>query len=123
MWDKWIENWSQFSLASFLHNTRNGIVELLDTEHQLSDVESDKLDKLLPWPEEAVKAYTVFSYTTQLDISLVIFLCDQVGEWWSPHMHWIDGGMSMLTESFIVKRSLPHLYWIISEACQTSTSA
>ena len=108
VWDKWIENWSQFSLSSFLHNTRNGVIELLDTEHQLSDVESNKLDKLLPWPEEAVKAYTVFSYTTQLDISLVIFLRDQVGVWWSPHMHRIDGGMSILTESFIEKRSLPH---------------
>ena len=110
VWDKWIENWSQFSLASFLHNTRNGVVELLDTDHQLSDEESDKLDKLLPWPEEAVKAYTVFSfsYTTQLDLSLLIFLCDQLGEWLSPHMHQIDGGMSMLTESFIEKRSLPH---------------
>lgn len=108
VWDKWIDNWSQFSLTSFLHNTRDGVLELLDDDHQLSDVESDKLDKLLPWPEEAIQAFTVFSYTIQLDMSLVIFLRDQIGEWWSSHMHRIEGGMSMLTESFIKERSLPH---------------
>ena len=107
VWDKWIENWSQFSLASFLHSTRDGVLELLDEDHQLSDTESDKLNKLLPWPEEAIQAFTVFSYTIQLDISLVVFLRDQMGEWWSSHMHRIDGGMSMLTESFIKERSLP----------------
>ena len=107
VWDKWIENWSQFSLASFLHSTRDGVLELLDDDHQLSDAESDKLNKLLPWPEEAIQAFTVFSYTIQLDISLVVFLRDQMGEWWSSHMHRIDGGMSMLTESFVKERSLP----------------
>ena len=108
VWDKWIDNWSQFSLLTFLKNTQDGVFEFLDEDHQLSEAESSKLDKLIPWPEEAINAYTVFSYTIQLDTSLAFYLRDQLGEWWSPHMHRIEGGTSMLTEAFIAKRSLPH---------------
>ena len=107
VWDKWTDNWSKFSLASFLQNTRDGIYELLEEDHYLSAAESDKLDKLIPWPEEAMKALSVFSYTEQLDQCLVQYLRDQLAEWWSPHMHRLEGGMSMLTESFIAKRALP----------------
>ena len=82
MWDKWIDNWSKSSLANFLQNTRDGIYELLGDDHHLSPEESDKLDKLIPWPEEAMKAFSVFSYTEQLDQCLVQYLRDQLAEWW-----------------------------------------
>ena len=60
----------------------------------------DELDKLLPWPDAAVTAYSVFSYTVALDQSLVEYLREQMGQWWSPNMHRIEGGMSRLPEAF-----------------------
>ncbi|XP_065903274.1 L-amino acid oxidase-like isoform X2 [Dysidea avara] len=106
VWEQWIENWSKFSLASFLRNTLDGVLQLLDKEHQLSAAESEMLDELIPWPEEAITAYSVFSYTEQLDQSLVQYLRDQLGQWWSNEMHKIDGGASRLPEAFAKERKL-----------------
>ena len=60
----------------------------------------DKLDELLPWPEAAITAYKDFTYTMSLDASLVAFLRELMGQWWSPEMHHINGGMSKLPEAF-----------------------
>ena len=75
-------------------------MQLLDDEYRLVDEESEKLDKLIPWPEEAILAYLVFSYTPELDLCLMQLLCDQLGHWWSKDMHRIDRGTSMLPEAF-----------------------
>ena len=58
------------------------------------------LKKYLPWPNSAVTAYSVFSYTEQVDQSLVQYLRDQLGQWWSDKMHCIKGGMYQLPEAF-----------------------
>jgi len=106
VWEQWIKNWSKFSLASFLQNTQDGVSQLLDEQHKLSADESKKLDELIPWPEEAITAYSVFSYTEQLDQSLVQYLRDQLGQWWSNNMHRINGGTSRLPEAFAKEREL-----------------
>ena len=55
-------NWSKFSVMSFLQSTRDIVLQLLDVDHQLlCSEESEKLSKLIPWPEEAMKAYSVYS--------------------------------------------------------------
>ena len=106
VWELWIKNWGKFSLGSFLQNTRDGVLQLLDKDHQLSAEESEKLDELIPWPEEAITAYSVFSYTEQLDQGLVQYLRDQLGQWWSNDMHRIDGGTSRLPEAFAKEKRL-----------------
>ena len=67
VWDDWINNWSKFSLVSFLQNTKDGVLQLLDKDHQLDAKAATKLDALIPWPDIAVRAYSVYSYTEQLD--------------------------------------------------------
>lgn len=106
VWDKWIMNWSKFSMMNFLQSTRDMVHHLLDVDHQLSNNESEKLNKLIPWPEEAVKAYSVYSYTENLDQSLVQYLRDQMAKWWSKNMHQIEGGTALLPESFVKQRTI-----------------
>ena len=99
IWDEWIEAWSQFPLNGFLRSTKEAIVQILPREFRIG---LDKLDKFLPWPEAALTAYSTFTYTEQLDQSLVQYLRDQLGSWWSDHMHHIEGGMSKLPNKFAV---------------------
>ena len=101
-------NWSKFSVMSFLQSTRDAVIKLLDVNHQLRSEESEKLDKLIPWPEEAMKAYSVYSYTENLDQSFVQYLRDQLAKWWSGNMHHIEGGTATLPEAFIKQRKLPN---------------
>ena len=97
IWDEWIEAWCQFPLDGFLRSTKEAIEQILPREFRIG---LDKLDKFLPWPEAAITAYSTFTYTEQLDQSLVQYLRDQLGGWWSPHMHHIDGGMYKLPNKF-----------------------
>ena len=97
IWDEWINAWCQFPLDGFLRSTKEALVQLLPREFRIG---LDKLDRLLPWPEAAITAFSTFTYTEQLDQSLVQYLRDQLGHWWSPHMHRIDGGMSKLPDAF-----------------------
>ena len=96
-WDHWIDIWSQFSLDSFLQSSYEAIMTKVPEKDQVG---LEGLMDLLPWPQEAVRAYSVFSYTEQLDQSLVQYLRDQLGQWWSPDMHRIKGGMFLLPEAF-----------------------
>ena len=107
VWDKWINNWSKFSLISFLQNTKDGVLQLLDEDHKLDADAANKLDALIPWPDMAIRAYSVYSYTEQLDQSLVQYLRDQLGNWWSPNMHRIVGGTYKLPKAFAKKRDSP----------------
>ena len=68
--------------------------------HNISLTNLEELKKYLPWPDAAITAYSVFTYTEQLDQSLVQYLRDQLGQWWSSDMHCIKGGMSLLPEAF-----------------------
>lgn len=94
-WDKWIDNWSRFPLNGFLRSTATEVRNKLDANYRC-DINWVELGKLLPWPEEAITAYSVYNYTEQLDQCLVQFLRDELGEWWSDNMHHIRGGMSKL---------------------------
>lgn len=98
IWAKWIDNWSRFPLNGFLRSTASEVVSKLDDDY--TDIDVTTLNTLIPWPEEAITAYSIYNYTEQLDQSLVQFLRDELGEWWSSDMHHIDGGMSKLPECF-----------------------
>lgn len=98
IWKKWIDNWSQFPLNGFLRSTADEVLSKLDADYR--DIDAKALRKLIPWPEEAITAYSIYNYTEQLDQSLVQFLRDELGQWWSDDMHHIDGGMSRLPECF-----------------------
>ena len=111
-WDKWINVWSQFPLDGFLQSTYEAVMtkvkknvqkekQTLNSQACLTNLE--ELKKYLPWPEAAITAYSVFSYTQQLDQSLVQYLREQLGQWWSPDMHRIEGGMFLLPEAFTKK--------------------
>lgn len=67
----------------------------------ITAIDFNTLDKLIPWPNEALTAYSVYNYTEQLDQCLVQYLRDELGEWWTDNMQHIDGGMSKLPESFL----------------------
>ena len=99
VWDKWIDNWSRFSLNGYLRSTAAEVRSKLDEDYR-RDIIWNHLDKLIPWPEEAITAYSVYNYTEQLDQCLVQFLRHELGEWSSDDMHCIDGGMSKLPECF-----------------------
>ncbi|XP_028414053.1 L-amino-acid oxidase-like [Dendronephthya gigantea] len=99
VWGRWIDIWSQFTLQSFLESNVNVITAKLRTEDQdLLDL--DMLRNLLPWSNDAIRGFTVFSYTPQLDQSLAQHLRDDLGNWWSHDMHTLVGGMHSLPEAF-----------------------
>ena len=97
-WLKWIKNWDQFAFDAFLRSTYENIRSVVNVQ---DEKDLDPLKSLLPWPEEAIHAYSVYNYTEQLDQSVVQLLRDDLGQWWSPNMHHIKGGMSKLPEAFI----------------------
>ncbi|XP_028414023.1 L-amino-acid oxidase-like [Dendronephthya gigantea] len=113
VWDRWIDIWSQFTLESFLESNVKVILAKLESEDEdgcdnLDSLDVDMLENLLPWSDDAVRGYSVFSYTEQLDQSLVQYLRDQLGNWWSRDMHTLVGGMHSLAEAFFSsKRSKP----------------
>ena len=100
IWSEWIEAWCRFPLDGFLRSTKEAIMEQIPPEFRIG---LDDLGKFLPWPDAAITAYSTYSYTEQLDQSLVQYLRDQLGKWWSSDMHRIDGGMSKLPEAFASK--------------------
>ena len=107
-WEQWIELWNQFPLDGFLQSTYEAVMtkvekKVLEKKHSISLTSLKELEKYLPWSDAAITAYTVYNYTPQLDLSLVELLRDQLGHWWSPNMHCIKGGMSLLPEAFIQK--------------------
>ena len=101
VWTSWIEAWSQFSVVGFLRSHKSEVLSKLAAHGKFHDeIEKSDLENFIPWPEEAITAYSVFQYTEQLDQSLVQYLRDELGHWWSDDMHRIEGGMSKLPESF-----------------------
>jgi monoamine oxidase len=105
-WKKWIQKWSMFSIRDFIFSTYQQIIlklkqnKYLD-EDDFSDLEP--LKNLLPWPIEAAVAYSTFNYILQLDVSIVEWLRDELGQWWKDPMHTFRDGLTMLPESFLDK--------------------
>ncbi len=103
-WDKWTEQWSRFALNGIMRSTVNQIKETLDTDYLADNpLNEELLEKLLPWPEIAIVAFSVFNYTEQLDQSLVLYLRDELGLWWSDNMHHIEGGMERLPQALLTR--------------------
>ena len=96
-WLLWIENWDQFAFDAFLRSTYENILNVVKVQDE-NDLKP--LKDLLPWPESAIRAYAVYNYTIQLDQSIITFLREDLGHWWTPNMHHIQGGMSMLPNAF-----------------------
>ncbi len=87
-----------------MRSTVNQIKETLDADYLADNpLDEELLNKLLPWPEKAIVAYSIFNYTEQLDQSLVIFLRDELGLWWSNNMHHIKGGMERLPQALLTR--------------------
>lgn len=107
-WEQWIGVWSQFPLDGFLQSTYEAVMtkvekKVREENYKIPLTSLKELKKYLPWPDAAITAYSVFTYTEQLDQSLVQYLRDQLGQWWSPNMHCIKGGMSLLPDAFTKK--------------------
>ena len=98
VWDDWINIWSQFTLESFLEGNIDVIKAKVPVDDQ-KDLDLTTLSNLLPWSSDAMRGYSVSSYTVQLDISLVQYLRDQLGHWWSENMHTLVGGMQALPKA------------------------
>ena len=99
VWEHWIDIWSQFNMESFLEANIDVIKAKLPSKDQ-EDLDLKTLGKLLPWSHDALRGYSVSSYTTQLDLSLVDLLRDQLGHWWSNNMHALTGGMHQFPTAF-----------------------
>ena len=101
-WDLWIQNWSQFSFGSFVRSTAKGIKSQLAKGYLTPDEEKqvDKLDNYLPWPDAAITAYTVVDYYLALDVSLGKWLIEEMAQWFSLHMHTLEGGLEALPNAF-----------------------
>jgi hypothetical protein len=99
VWEKWINIWSQFTLESFFRSNIDVIYAKVPKEDR-QDLDVDSLAKLLPWSNDAVRGYAVFTYTPFLDNSFVQYLRDQLGHWWSADMHCLVGGMHSLADGF-----------------------
>ncbi len=82
-----------------MRSDKDAVVSKLSQDYK-QEIEDSDLGDYIPWPEEAIIAYSVYNYTEQLDQSLVQYLRDELGQWWSDNMHHIDGGMSKLPEKF-----------------------
>ena len=105
-WKKWIDKWAQFSVVRLLRSTYAQVKLALQQSHHYADTDDDDLAvlaELLPWPIEAVVAYTTYTYIIPLEVSLVEFLRDDLGQWWKDPMHSYEDGLSMLPEAFIKK--------------------
>ena len=97
IWSEWVDTWSRFPVDGFLQSTKEAVLQQVPAHYRIG---LDKLGELLPWPDEAVTAFSVFSYMPALDISLVLLLRETMGHWWTPNMHTIKGGMSKLPNHF-----------------------
>ena len=97
-WDQWIQDWYHFGLDIFL---RSKYELLIQSIQHATEGELEPLKTLLPWPEAAIKAFSVFNCVDQMEESLVEYLREDLGKYFAPDMHHIRGGMSKLPNSFL----------------------
>ena len=91
--------WSQFTLESFLESNID-VIKAKVPEDSRRDLDVETLAKLLPWSNDAVRGYIVFTYNPFLDMSFVELLRDGLGKWWSRNMNALVGGMHSLADGF-----------------------
>ncbi|WAR21970.1 YOBN-like protein [Mya arenaria] len=89
-WDVWLETWSKLSVEGFLRSPK------------------DPNNELLPWPEVAITAYKVTSYSPMLDSSLVNGLRETLGGWWGNDLQTPVDGMDALPKAFLRNKNGYH---------------
>lgn len=98
-WEPWVHKWATFSVKNFLRSTHKEIIVKLQAEgHSIKQLEC--LENLLPWPIDAIVGFETISYTVNLDGSLVDWLRDEMGQWWSENMYTFKEGLQMLPNAF-----------------------
>ena len=101
-WRRWVKKWS--ILKDFLRSNYEEVILKLKKAGQYNvkeDVEDlAPLKNLLPWPIDAVIGYGAITYTLSLDVCLVDWLRDDLGQWWMDPMHVFEDGMRMLPLAF-----------------------
>ncbi|XP_052782430.1 L-amino-acid oxidase-like [Mya arenaria] len=110
-WSDWLETWSKLSVEDFLR-TEDPIDLLRTTGPNHFPKTTYRIVKLLrhwlPWPEVAIKAYKVASYSPILDSSLVSGLRETLGDWWGKHLQIPVDGMDALPKAFFRKNNGYH---------------
>ena len=106
-WEEWVKKWSFFSLEQFLRSPFENVKAALDRHGPESNFSTNydedlaPLDKLLPWPLEAVVAYSTFTYILPYQLSLIEYLRDShLGQWWQEPMYTLKDGLRTLPEAF-----------------------
>ncbi|CAB4032513.1 Hypothetical predicted protein, partial [Paramuricea clavata] len=99
VWEKWNNIWRQFTLESFLKSNID-VIKAKVPEESRRDLDVDTLAKLLPWSNDAVRGYAVFTYIPFLDNSFTKYLRVRLDHCFSPDMHCLVGGMHSFADSF-----------------------
>lgn len=102
-WQPWVRKWSMFSVRDFLRSSFREIIIKLKKNDEYDEKDNKDLKNLkylLPWSLDAVVGFTTLSYTLNLDVSLVDWLRDELGQWWMDPMHTFEDGMRMLPQAF-----------------------
>ena len=86
-------------MESFLESNIDVIKAKVPDESR-RDLDMATLAKLLPWSNDAVQGYAVFTYNPFLDHSFVKYLLVHLQHCFSPDMHCLVGGMHSLADGF-----------------------
>ena len=89
--------WSKLSLVGFLRSDLKAIIEVVGKEFE---EELQPLSALLPWPEIAITAYSVFS-NLGVEACLTHSVRANLGLYMLDPMHTIKGGMSSIAWAFM----------------------
>ena len=92
--------WSKISLEDFLRSDLGSVLQRVGGRF---DEELKPLAELLPWPEIAITAYSVFNYTRdqEMEANLAHGVREDLGIYWKDPMHTIEGGLSNLPWAFM----------------------
>ena len=94
--------WSKLSLVGFLRSDLKAILEMVGKQFE---PDLQPLSALLPWPEIAITAYSVFNDTRdqEMDACLAHGVREDLGFYWLDPMHTIKGGLSSIPWAFMEK--------------------
>ena len=110
--------WSQFSLSwldSYEVHDLKAILEMVGPEFE---EELQPLSDILPWPESAITAFSVFNYTRdqEMEACLAHGIREDLGLYWNKGLHVYYGGWSVKhSMSFHGKESV----WLQEQGSQS----
>ena len=101
-WQEWMFRWSKLSLVGFLRSDLRAVLEMVGREFA---EELQPLAELLPWPEIAITAYSVFNDTRdqEMEACLAHGIREDLGLYWMDPMHTIKDGLSSIPWAFMKK--------------------